>query len=67
MNRVEVKKDNICLNRIEEKCINCGLCYRVCPIGINPLKKNNKCIKCGLCNYVCPSKINCLKVGGNNV
>ncbi len=52
---------------IEEKCINCGLCYRVCPIGINPLKKNNKCIKCGLCNYVCPSKINCLKVGGNNV
>ena len=52
---------------IEEKCLNCGLCYRVCPLGINPLKKNSKCIKCGLCNYVCPSNINCLKVGGNNV
>ena len=52
---------------LDEKCLNCGLCYRVCPLGINPLKKNSKCIKCGLCNYVCPSNINCLKVGGNNV
>ncbi len=57
---VKLKKDNVDL------CNNCGLCYRVCPVMINPLKKSSKCIKCGLCNYICPSKINCLKVGNNN-
>lgn len=56
----KLKKNNVDL------CTNCGLCYRVCPVMINPLKKSSKCIKCGLCNYICPSKINCLKVGNNN-
>jgi Na+-translocating ferredoxin:NAD+ oxidoreductase RnfC subunit len=42
----------------EELCSNCGLCYEVCPIKINPLIKNDKCLKCGLCNYTCPAKIN---------
>ena len=41
-----------------DKCIKCGLCVNVCPMKINPLKKNKNCIECGLCNYVCPSKIN---------
>ncbi len=38
-------------------CIYCGLCNLVCPMHINPLKRNSKCINCGLCNFVCPSKI----------
>ena len=42
-------------------CNNCGLCYNVCPMKINPLETNSKCIKCGLCNYVCPMKINIVK------
>lgn len=45
------------------ECINCSVCYKVCPFNINVLKcyknntKNKRCIGCALCNYVCPSKI----------
>lgn len=49
----------------EEKCLNCGACIDVCPVGINPLllkeknyKEKNKCLKCGLCSYICPVYIN---------
>ena len=52
MNRVEVKKDNICLNRIEEKCINCGMCLKTCQ-SINGFEKD--CINCGQCILTCPS------------
>lgn len=52
-------------NSSEKKCINCGLCNRKCPVGLNPkyLKEHkkadrSKCIGCGLCTYICPSKIN---------
>ncbi len=48
-------------NEISLPCNNCGLCYNVCPMKINPLENNSKCIKCGLCNYVCPMKINIVK------
>lgn len=46
-----------------QKCINCGICYELCPVGIHPyflkdskyLKKvQKKCINCGLCSYICP-------------
>lgn len=49
------------------KCMNCGECISICPVGINPLLLNNKeyyknninrCIHCGLCSYICPSYIN---------
>ena len=52
MNRVEVKKDNICLNRIKEKCINCGMCLKTCQ-SINGFEKD--CINCGQCILTCPS------------
>lgn len=49
----------------EEKCLNCGACIDICPVGINPLllkeknyKEKNKCLKCGLCSYICPVYIN---------
>lgn len=49
-------------------CINCGLCSKSCPMGLNPkhvFDKNGKvkreyyesCLSCGICNYVCPSNI----------
>ena len=52
MNRIEVKKDNICLNRIEEKCINCGMCLKTCQ-SINNF--DNDCINCGACILTCPT------------
>lgn len=52
MNRVEVKKNNVCLNRIEEKCINCGMCLKTCK-SINGFE--NDCINCGQCILTCPS------------
>ena len=56
----------------EKDCINCGLCYKVCPVKANPKYMNEfndkkskkykeKCINCGLCSYICPSKINLTK------
>jgi electron transport complex protein RnfC len=42
------------------KCIKCGKCVDICPIGINPMAKklDPNCIRCGLCNFVCPANIN---------
>lgn len=53
-------------------CINCGRCYRGCPVGLMPKEfakafeagdlerlKNLKimeCMSCGSCSYVCPAK-----------
>ncbi len=51
----------------ELKCNNCGLCYRICPVKINPKKamdkkeKSANCIDCGLCSYICPCHINLRK------
>lgn len=49
----------------EKKCINCGLCNKKCPVGLNPKyirehenADHSKCINCGLCSYICPSSIN---------
>ena len=45
----------------EKKCISCGACVSICPVGaikitngkakINP----KKCIKCGSCAQFCPT------------
>jgi len=42
------------------KCIKCGKCIDICPIGINPMAKklDPNCIRCGLCNFVCPANKN---------
>lgn len=49
----------------EQKCINCGLCTKLCPMHLNPkyIKTHKKvdtsrCIGCGTCTFICPSKIN---------
>lgn len=52
MNRVEVTKSNVCLNRIEEKCINCGICLKTCQ-EINGFSSD--CINCGNCILTCPT------------
>ncbi len=42
------------------KCIKCGKCVDICPMGLNPTnrKLDSACIRCGLCNFVCPANIN---------
>lgn len=60
--RVPIEKDNVSICRIEEKCINCGMCKKVCinDIGVHGTytleQTNNKaiCINCGQCAIVCP-------------
>ncbi len=55
-------------NNLTTECINCGACYKICPVSINPKRCffnktiNSKCIGCGLCNYICPANIDLKKV-----
>ena len=39
-----------------EKCVRCGTCAAVCPMGVDPAKTPNsaECIRCGACVRVCP-------------
>lgn len=48
-------------------CNRCGLCFKVCPVKVNPKKVmdtkkvSSNCIDCGLCTYICPCHINLRK------
>ena len=48
-------------------CNRCGLCYKVCPVRVNPKKVmdskkvSKNCIDCGICSYICPCHINLRK------
>jgi len=45
----------------KEKCIGCGICIKICPVGAIRLKNNkaevrqDKCIKCGKWVGICPN------------
>ncbi len=70
INCVLLRKSRI---QIENNCISCGRCVRVCPMELMPLayvryvKKGDfktcreyyieNCIECGCCSYVCPANI----------
>ena len=68
MECIEVKKingpipidiDNPAIMRIEEKCIKCGLCSRICQdkvgVSYDPDKsKKSVCLNCGQCLLNCP-------------
>ena len=53
-NRKTINKDNICINRIMERCINCGVCSKICENNVN-IKDDNICINCGQCILTCPT------------
>ena len=52
-NRKTIKEDNPSINRIVEKCINCGVCTKTCQDYCN-IKDDKVCIKCGACILSCP-------------
>ena len=63
INRVPISRNNICIQRNEKKCNNCGACKGICKsrIGVydNYDMKNTKepiCIYCGQCSLICPNK-----------
>lgn len=51
----------------EHECNKCGLCFKICPVKVNPKKIMDtkkisvNCLDCGLCSYVCPCHINLRK------
>ncbi len=57
--RVKVDENNPSIQRIEERCINCGNCMRICEevVGINHETEKEDCsicINCGQCIMNCP-------------
>ena len=46
----------------KNKCINCGICVKECPVNAILMKKGKteidmeKCISCGLCAKICPNR-----------
>lgn len=59
--RVTISKENVGLRRIDEKCINCGVCLRTCEKVTNGLVNKeineikNMCLECGNCVLTCPT------------
>lgn len=60
---VPIEKDNICIERKNEKCIYCGYCKKVCQNDITvdkmyDITKSKKaiCINCGQCANMCPTE-----------
>ena len=43
--------------KINNKCIDCGKCARVCKMGVDPVKSPNspECIRCRDCIHECPT------------
>lgn len=48
------------VERNKEKCIDCGLCSKVCPVNIDVQNKEKvkdlECIDCGICVNKCPKE-----------
>lgn len=73
---IDDKIDGILIMKKEEKCekecLNCGLCHKKCPRGLNPkyvadhkgkVRNDYKsgCLSCGLCDYICPANRELMK------
>ena len=52
---------NPSINRIIEKCINCGICTKTCNkvTGLNLDKNIHECVNCGNCLTMCPTGALC--------
>ena len=54
---IYIAKDNPAIERIDEKCIDCGICTNTCRQRENIENTSNKsiCINCGQCVQTCPT------------
>lgn len=57
-NAVKISKNNVAIERILEKCINCGMCNQTCLLkeGMHFDKNSELCVNCGQCIVYCPTK-----------
>lgn len=60
------------INRNKDKCINCNLCSKNCPVNINVAElsqvNSSECINCNLCLLTCPvDKALEIKTAGKSV
>ena len=41
----------------KEKCVSCGKCEKICPMGVAVTRDPNsaECIRCGACVRACPA------------
>jgi polyferredoxin len=48
-----------------DKCVACGRCKTVCPMGVDPVKQYDsaECIRCGRCARACPTDSLALRFG----
>ena len=60
--RVAIEKDNPSIKRIEDRCVKCGQCAKICNeyLTVNnkyDIKKTKQavCVNCGQCIKVCPT------------
>lgn len=58
-NRVKIDSNNPAIQRIEERCVNCGVCLNVCAneVGLDRqcrVSDGQSCIYCGQCILSCP-------------
>ncbi|EYE88881.1 4Fe-4S ferredoxin [Fervidicella metallireducens AeB] len=60
------------ITRDKDRCINCNLCSKNCPVNINVSElseiNSSECINCNLCMIACPSdKVLDIKTAGKSV
>lgn len=55
-NAIVISEDNVSIERIKDKCINCGLCIQTCTKkeGMTFDKNSELCVNCGQCIQACP-------------
>lgn len=55
---VEIFDKNVAITRIDEKCINCGICEATCikREGMKFDSNSELCVNCGQCVQMCPTK-----------
>lgn len=56
-NAIDIAKDNVAIERIDEKCVDCGLCKKACKQreGIEDICGGKACVNCGQCVQLCPT------------